>query len=111
MEPIDGVEGIPKNRWKLVSYFSPAMRRASGSKLTPEVCSLCRERMGACVQCDNRNCFTAFHVTCARQMGYLSPMKSVHNDGSLKAYCEKHLPVSFMTPSIGPAGTSADWAG
>ncbi|KAK0547557.1 hypothetical protein OC846_004812 [Tilletia horrida] len=52
MEPIDGVEQIPKARWKLQCY-------------------LCRQRVGACIQCDNRNCCTAFHVTCAREAGLL----------------------------------------
>jgi NuA3 HAT complex component NTO1 len=50
--------------------------------------------MGACIQCTNRNCFTAFHVTCARQMGLLMSMKSLGTEGQLIAYCEKHLPVS-----------------
>ncbi|OCF54561.1 hypothetical protein L486_08112 [Kwoniella mangroviensis CBS 10435] len=76
MEPVEGVESVPKSRWKLV-------------------CSLCREKTGACIQCDNRNCFTAFHVTCARQAGLLSSMKSFSQDGLLKAYCHKHLPVSL----------------
>ncbi|WWD21160.1 hypothetical protein CI109_105643 [Kwoniella shandongensis] len=74
MEPVEGVESVPKNRWKLV-------------------CSLCRERHGACIQCDNKNCFTAFHVTCARQVGLLQSMKSLSTDGVLKAYCLKHLPA------------------
>jgi NuA3 HAT complex component NTO1 len=65
-------------------------------KTDRQICSLCRERMGACVQCDNKSCFTAFHVTCARQMGFLMAMKSVHNDGSLKAFCEKHMPVCLQ---------------
>lgn len=62
-----------------------------------QICSLCRERVGACIQCENRNCFTAFHVTCARQVGYLMSMKAIHNEGSLRAYCEKHLPVSIRS--------------
>lgn len=73
MEPVDGVESIPKNRWKLT-------------------CSLCREKVGACIQCADRSCFVAFHVTCARQHGLLMSMKSLNTDGVLKAYCDKHLP-------------------
>ncbi|KAE8216410.1 hypothetical protein CF327_g409 [Tilletia walkeri] len=52
MEPIDSVETIPKARWKLNCY-------------------LCRQKVGACIQCDNRNCCVAFHVTCARDAGLL----------------------------------------
>ncbi|WWC64030.1 uncharacterized protein I303_106636 [Kwoniella dejecticola CBS 10117] len=74
MEPVEGVETVPKSRWKLV-------------------CSLCREKTGACIQCDNRNCFTAFHVTCARQIGLLTSMNSPNHDGGMKAFCHKHLPA------------------
>nr|XP_018259176.1 uncharacterized protein I303_08721 [Kwoniella dejecticola CBS 10117]OBR81334.1 hypothetical protein I303_08721 [Kwoniella dejecticola CBS 10117] len=75
MEPVEGVETVPKSRWKLV-------------------CSLCREKTGACIQCDNRNCFTAFHVTCARQIGLLTSMNSPNHDGGMKAFCHKHLPMT-----------------
>ncbi|OXG22935.1 NuA3 HAT complex component NTO1 [Cryptococcus neoformans Ze90-1] len=74
MEPVESVELVPKGRWKLV-------------------CSLCKERVGACIQCENRNCFTAFHVTCARQLGLLQSMKSLTTDGTLHAYCHKHMPL------------------
>lgn len=76
MEPVEGVDMVPKSRWKLH-------------------CSLCKERVGACIQCENKSCFTAFHVTCARQAGLLMSMKLMGADGQLKAYCEKHLPVSL----------------
>ena len=29
------------------------------------VCVLCKERMGACIQCSVKTCKTAYHVTCA----------------------------------------------
>lgn len=75
MEPIEGVETIPKGRWKLV-------------------CSICRIKGGACIQCDNKSCFTAFHVTCARAHGNLGSMKALLVDGKLKAHCNRHMPVS-----------------
>lgn len=76
MEPIDNIEQIPKSRWKLTCY-------------------ICRQRMGACIQCDNRSCFTAFHVTCARKAKLFIKMKtySAHMDGgTLRAFCDKHSP-------------------
>ncbi|KAF8315357.1 hypothetical protein DL93DRAFT_2057209, partial [Clavulina sp. PMI_390] len=86
MEPIEGVNRIVKGRWKLT-------------------CSICSHRTGACIQCDIRSCFTAFHVTCARKHGYLTPMKVAPDaEGnlpstppSLKALCEKHMSVSSKT--------------
>ncbi|KAJ1024156.1 hypothetical protein NDA16_002995 [Ustilago loliicola] len=89
MEPIDSIERIPKARWKLQCY-------------------LCRYRMGACIQCDNRSCFTAFHVTCARKAGLLFRTERtrmshhVYEDSDnsvdegaevLRACCHRHMPV------------------
>ncbi|PWN25419.1 hypothetical protein BDZ90DRAFT_281623 [Jaminaea rosea] len=84
MEPIDSVERIPKARWKLQCY-------------------LCRHRHGACIQCDSKSCFVAFHVTCARKAGLLinAPRQrhEHHHHGddddegeTLKAMCHKHQP-------------------
>ena len=47
MEPIEGVDLIPKSRWKLTCY-------------------ICKQKVGACIQCCNRSCFQAYHVTCAK---------------------------------------------
>ncbi|KAI8984752.1 hypothetical protein BDF20DRAFT_407260 [Mycotypha africana] len=61
MEPIDNVDKIPKSRWKLTCY-------------------ICKKEKGksACIQCDNKHCFTAFHVTCARWARLCMKMKLVH---------------------------------
>lgn len=87
MEPIDSIERIPKARWRLQCY-------------------LCRRKVGACIQCDNKNCFTAFHVTCARRAGLLlktqrqraahSPESDENEAGDvLRAWCHKHLPKTL----------------
>lgn len=74
MEPIDSIENIPKNRWKLT-------------------CSICRKRgQGACIQCDYKHCFSAFHVTCAKAAGLCMRMNNLGSDIILKAYCGKHTP-------------------
>lgn len=57
--------------------------------------------MGACIQCGNRNCFQAFHVTCARRAKLFLKMKASHGgpasaDASvLKALCDKHVPSEW----------------
>lgn len=79
MEPIDMIENIPKSRWKLT-------------------CSICKKKQGACIQCDNKHCFVAFHVTCARWARLCMRMKlhGTHYDGVvLKAYCDRHTPRDY----------------
>jgi hypothetical protein len=76
MEPIDMIENIPKSRWKLT-------------------CCICRKRQGACIQCDNKHCFAAFHVTCAKAAKLCMKMNSHQSQTEgviLKAYCDKHTP-------------------
>ncbi|KAF2837885.1 hypothetical protein M501DRAFT_912817, partial [Patellaria atrata CBS 101060] len=82
MEPVMDVEKVPKSRWKLNCY-------------------ICNQKMGACIQCGNKNCFQAFHVTCARRARLFLKMKSSHGgpgtmDASvLKALCDKHVPPDW----------------
>lgn len=80
MEPVMDIEKVPKTRWKLTCY-------------------LCNQRMGACIQCGNKSCYQAFHVTCARRARLFLKMKN--NQGTLsvlegvtnmKAFCDKHCP-------------------
>ncbi|RAL12791.1 putative PHD finger domain protein [Aspergillus homomorphus CBS 101889] len=82
MEPITDVEKVPRSRWKLHCY-------------------ICRQRMGASIQCSNKNCFVAFHVTCARRAQLYLKMKSGHGTPAvmdshlLKAFCDKHVPPEW----------------
>ncbi|KAK5990045.1 Mst2 complex subunit nto1 [Cladobotryum mycophilum] len=83
MEPVMDVEKVPKTRWKLTCY-------------------ICRQRMGACIQCGNKSCYQAFHVTCARRARLFLKMKTSQGtlavlDGSmvLKAFCDKHCPSDY----------------
>ncbi|XP_044049595.1 bromodomain-containing protein 1-like isoform X2 [Siniperca chuatsi] len=83
IEPIDGVRNIPPARWKLTCY-------------------LCKEKgVGACIQCDKINCYTAFHVSCAQKAGFymkMEPVKEVTASGATSfsvkktAYCCSHTP-------------------
>ncbi|QRV73943.1 NuA3 HAT complex component NTO1 [Ceratobasidium sp. AG-Ba] len=83
MEPIENSDKIPKQRWKLV-------------------CSICKVKQGACIQCNKNTCVTAFHVSCARRQKLLSPMKS-HGEGELQAFCEKHLPADMRVNRVVPS--------
>ncbi|KAF2209661.1 hypothetical protein CERZMDRAFT_46510 [Cercospora zeae-maydis SCOH1-5] len=80
MEPIQDVDKVPKGRWKLSCY-------------------ICNQRMGACIQCGNKNCYQAFHVTCARRARLFLKMKSQTQGGidttALKAFCDKHVPQEW----------------
>ncbi|XP_010469690.1 PREDICTED: histone-lysine N-methyltransferase ATX1-like isoform X2 [Camelina sativa] len=50
MEPIDGVNKVSKDRWKLM-------------------CTICGVSYGACIQCSNISCRVAYHPLCARAAG------------------------------------------
>lgn len=83
MEPVMEVEKVPKTRWRLTCY-------------------ICNQRMGACIQCSNKNCYQAFHVTCARRCRLFLKMKNSQGalavlDGTLplKAFCDKHCPQDY----------------
>ena len=83
MEPVMEVEKVPKTRWRLTCY-------------------ICNQRMGACIQCSNKSCYQAFHVTCARRSRLFLKMKNSQGalavlDGTLplKAFCDKHCPQEY----------------
>lgn len=79
MEPVTDVEKVPRSRWKLLCY-------------------ICRQRMGASIQCSNKNCFVAFHPSCARRAQLYLKMKIGHglmDSHLLKAFCDKHVPPDW----------------
>lgn len=96
MEPVMEVEKVPKTRWKLTCY-------------------LCNQKMGACIQCGNKACYQAFHVTCARRARLFLKMKNPHGtlsvlDGKtvLKAFCDKHCPADYAAENdVGRAARDA----
>ena len=64
MEPITKISSIPVSEPSFVlgtksqcHYFQPSRWSL--------VCVLCKEKMGACIQCSVKTCKTAYHVTCA----------------------------------------------
>ncbi|XWS22244.1 hypothetical protein CRYUN_Cryun29cG0017900 [Craigia yunnanensis] len=84
MEPIDGLNRISKDRWKLL-------------------CSICGVSYGACIQCSNTSCRVAYHPLCARAAGLCVELEdedrlfllSVDEDDEdqcirLLSFCKKH---------------------
>lgn len=86
MEPIEGINQIPRTRWKLTCY-------------------ICKQRTGACIQCTNRNCFQAYHVTCGKRAGlYMAMDKGVQGALALKAllrlFCDRHGPSEWSRETV-----------
>lgn len=85
MEPITKISSIPQSRWALI-------------------CVLCRERVGACIQCSVKTCKTAYHVTCAFKHGL--EMRAIIEDENaddgvkLRSYCQKHSVSSKKEKSV-----------
>ncbi|KAJ2671506.1 hypothetical protein GGI25_005470 [Coemansia spiralis] len=76
MEPIDSIDAIPRSRWRLY-------------------CHLCHRKVGACIQCSHRQCFAAFHATCARRARLSMSVKpSRSGEPVFRAYCERHTPAA-----------------
>lgn len=79
MEPITDVEKVPASRWRLTCY-------------------ICKQAMGASIQCSDGRCYEAFHLTCARQGGLYLRMKTgggqntLMEQSQLRAYCHRHTP-------------------
>ncbi|KAL5781988.1 hypothetical protein ACOSP7_007017 [Xanthoceras sorbifolium] len=84
MEPIDGLNRISKDRWKLL-------------------CSICGVSYGACIQCSNSTCRVAYHPLCARAAGLCVELEdedrlhllSLDEDDEdqcirLLSFCKKH---------------------
>ncbi|XP_034149766.1 protein Jade-3 [Esox lucius] len=85
MEPITKVSHIPPSRWSLI-------------------CSLCKLKTGACIQCSVKNCTIPFHVTCAFE--HSLEMKTILDEGDevkFKSYCLKHSKPKNPASSDPPA--------
>ncbi|XP_034036503.1 protein Jade-3 isoform X2 [Thalassophryne amazonica] len=89
MEPITKVSHIPPSRWSLI-------------------CSLCKVKTGACIQCSVKNCTTPFHVTCAFE--HTLEMKTILDEGDevkFKSYCLKHSNSKTCEAGLSPARSKA----
>ncbi|RNA01110.1 Jade-3 isoform X3 [Brachionus plicatilis] len=74
MEPIVNLGQIAAYRWQLV-------------------CSLCKEKRGCCIQCSEKKCHLAFHVTCAFKHNLSMQTiagKEHEDDVEFRSFCSKH---------------------
>ncbi|KAJ3305694.1 nuA3 HAT complex component nto1 [Kappamyces sp. JEL0829] len=76
MEPIEGIESIQKSRWKLLCY-------------------ICQKRAGAPIQCASKQCFVAFHASCARKAKLFMRMRG-QDSNQFRAYCDRHCPKDYL---------------
>lgn len=89
MEPITKISHIPPSRWSLI-------------------CSLCKLKTGACIQCSVKNCTTPFHVTCAFE--HSLDMKTILDEGDevkFKSFCLKHSRSNQGGGALSPARPKA----
>ena len=71
------------------------------------VCSLCKLRKGACVQCCRGQCASSFHVTCAQDAGFQVVSKlSARGEISCKVFCKKHGKYSDSESRSGSSSPS-----
>ncbi|CAN8012521.1 unnamed protein product [Ixodes pacificus] len=92
MEPITKISEIPASRWALT-------------------CCLCRERMGACIQCSVKACKRAYHVTCAFENSL--EMKAIIDENpedgvKLRSFCPKHSKKTHRKEALSDNSTDPD---
>ncbi|CAA21075.1 Mst2 complex subunit nto1 [Schizosaccharomyces pombe] len=80
LDLVRNIASIPKSRWKLV-------------------CCICKLRWGTCVQCSDKNCYAAYHITCARRAGFFYKIYShsaSYDSVDMETYCDKHTPPDYL---------------
>ena len=73
MEPVVQLKSIPDSRWALV-------------------CTFCREKLGACIQCSYKTCAISYHVTCGfnANLDITTSQHPTSGDLVFKSFCLKH---------------------
>eukprot|EP00124_Ichthyophonus_hoferi_P002227 Ihof_evm7s143 gene=Ihof_evmTU7s143 len=78
LEPVVGIERVPKARWKLT-------------------CFICSKR-GACIQCSVKHCCVAYHPSCALKANLFMKMSEEDvktGETNNISYCDVHTPVGW----------------
>lgn len=89
MEPITQIDQIPASRWNLL-------------------CSLCNIKQGTPIQCGEKGCKVAYHVTCA--FNHKLKMKAIVEKNKtgvkLKSFCRKHSEEKQREKSANNSGSN-----
>ena len=77
LEPISGLNDVDRDRFRLL-------------------CTVCRQRVGAKLQCDSRGCCLAYHPLCARAAGFSMQIIDDGPDRAVRAvsFCHLHENVN-----------------
>jgi len=68
MEPIDQIKTIQRERWELL-------------------CTVCKQRVGAKIQCASPGCYLAYHPLCARAAGlFMEQSLGDEDEGACQAF-------------------------
>lgn len=91
LEPVRDLELMDPERWTLTCY-------------------VCRRKEGTCIQCAAKDCFVAFHCTCAQTAGFYMTdcdhefSEILKHQQYLPVYCHRHsmtyAPKGFPQPSL-----------
>ena len=94
IEPINGVERISKQRWRLMCGLLLLFIFGSYGRIFRNARFVTSEK--ACIQ---YSCFMAYHITCARKPKFLMPTKALSGVElpPLQCFCEKHMLVRYNT--------------
>ena len=90
MEPIDQIETIQRERWELL-------------------CTVCKQRMGAKIQCDAPGCYLSYHPLCARAAGLFMQANLDDDDDDdsplqMISYCHRHCRVDTERAALYSGG-------
>lgn len=66
-------------------------------------CMVCRQKVGAPIQCKERKCIAAFHVTCGMASGYYFGFEEENDEIDRVSYCPKHVHLKKQSDDCIPA--------
>lgn len=88
---------LTKSSFAGLLFVQETRRRLHPVRILAHVLLLRSQGLPPSCRCANRQCYTAFHPTCAREYGLELKMKQGSAaGGDLRAYCDKHGEVSML---------------